>query len=70
MIDVERLMKSELMEDAFTLKDASSSFALEFRKRDKLCNSPVRSKFLSQNYLDNYLIIEGICKNMRVSEKL
>ena len=69
-IDVERLLQSDVMEDAFTLKDASISFAAEFRKRDKLCNSPVRSKFLSQNYLDNYIMIEGVCKNMRITDKL
>ena len=63
-------MKSELMEDALTLKDASTSFAVEFRKRDKLCNSPVRSKFLSQNYLDNYIMVEGICKNLAISDRL
>ena len=53
-----------------TLKEASNTFAEEFRKRDNLCNSPLRSKFLSQNVLDNYLFVEGICKNLRITNTL
>jgi hypothetical protein len=49
------------------LKEASETYADEFRKKDKLCNSPIRSKFLSQNNLENYMIVEGICKNMQIS---
>ena len=37
---------------------------------DRLCNSPVRSKYLSLNYLDNYLFVEGICKNLKISTSL
>lgn len=53
-----------------TLKQASENYADEFRRRDKLLNSPVRSKFLSQNYLENYLLVEGICKNLKITDNL
>ena len=65
--DVKKLFVSEIEEDSYVLKEASNNYAEEFRKKDKLCNSPVRSKFLSQNYIENYLVIEGICKNMNIS---
>lgn len=50
-----------------SLKEASNTYYNEHKKTDKLCNSPVRSKYLSQNYLDNYLMVEGICKNLKIS---
>ena len=37
---------------------------------DKFCNSPVRSKYLSLNYMENYLFVEGICKNLKISPAL
>ena len=52
------------------LKEASNNFGEQFRKTDKLCNSPTRSKYLSQNNLDNYLIIEGISKNLNITATL
>ena len=58
------------MEDSMTLKQASETYAEEFKRRDKLMNSPVRSKFLSQNYLDNFLMMEGVCKNLKVTDSL
>jgi hypothetical protein len=61
---------SESIEDSLILKEASESFIVAYRKTDKYCNSPIRSKYLSQNYLDNYLLIEGICKNMRLNPNL
>jgi len=64
------MLASELMEDSMVLKEASNNFAEQFKKSDKLCNSPVRSKFLSQNYLENYLFVEGICKNLRITMHL
>jgi hypothetical protein len=69
-IDVFRMQNSEIAEDSMILKEASESFILAYRKTDKNCNSPIRSKYLSQNYLDNYLLVEGICKNMRVNPNL
>jgi hypothetical protein len=60
-------MSSELYDDSITLKEAANSYTSECMRKDKLCNSPVRSKYLSQNYLENYLFIEGICKNLRIT---
>ena len=53
-----------------TLKEASNQFALDNKRMDRLCNSPVRSKYLSLNYLDNYLFVEGICKNLKITTQL
>jgi hypothetical protein len=53
-----------------TLKEASNQFTMENRRMDRLCNSPVRSKYLSLNYMDNYLFVEGICKNLTITRKL
>lgn len=60
-------MQSELAEDATALKEAAQRYYDEHKKTDKFCNSPVRSKFLSQNYLDNYLLVEALCKNLKFS---
>lgn len=49
------------------LKEASNTFVAQYKKTDRLFNSPVRSKFLSQNYLDNYVLIESICKNLNIT---
>ena len=70
LIDVIRMQNSELYEDSMILKEASNQFAIENWRMDKQCNSPVRSKYLSQNYLDNYLFVEGICKNLRITNSL
>ena len=64
------MVNSELYEDSMTLKEASNQFAIDNKRMDRLCNSPVRSKYLSQNYLDNYLFVEGICKNLNISRSL
>ena len=64
------MMKSDQNEDSMALKESSQMFAESNRKTDKYCNSPVRSKFLSQNYLDNYLFVEAICKNILISKVL
>jgi hypothetical protein len=69
-IDVVRMSASDNPEDLIALKEASNSYVAEYRKTDKLCNSPIRSKYLSQNCLDNYLFVEGICKNMRITQIL
>ncbi|CDW75504.1 UNKNOWN [Stylonychia lemnae] len=68
--EVIRLSQSEVFDESQALKDASNQYSTENRRIDKLCNSPVRSKYLSQNYLDNYLFVEGICKNLKFSQKL
>eukprot|EP00347_Sterkiella_histriomuscorum_P018447 403345477 len=68
--DVVKMQLSDFYDDSLSLKEASNVFAAENRKIDKLCNSPVRSKYLSQNYLDNYLMVEGICKNIKISSQL
>ncbi len=64
------MLKSTNYEDSMALKDSMQLYADENRKTDKNCNSPVRSKYLSQNYLDNYLFVEAICKNMLFSKSL
>jgi hypothetical protein len=69
-LDVLRMQNSETIEDSHVLKEASDSFIVAYRKTDKYCNSPIRSKYLSQNYLDNYLLVEGVCKNMIVNANL
>ena len=61
---------SDIMEDDMVLKEASNQFVKEFKKTDKYYNSPVRSKYLSQNFLENYLFVEGICKNLFISNDL
>lgn len=66
-LDVTRLLNSDLVEDSMLLKEAVVNFSEDNRKTDKFCNSPVRSKYLSQNYLDNYLFVEGSCKNLAIS---
>ena len=53
-----------------TLKESSDNFVAECKRIDRLLNSPVRSKYLSQNYLENYLFVEGICKNLWITQYL
>lgn len=68
--DVVRLRLSDLKEDSMTLKEASNTFANEFRTRDENLNSPKQSQFLSMNPDDNYMLMEGICMNLKISEQL
>jgi hypothetical protein len=68
--DVVKLVNSDMYEDSMTLKEASNQFSIDNKRMDRLCNSPVRSKYLSQNYFDNYLFVEGICKNLNISQSL
>lgn len=70
LLDVSRMIKSHNYEDSMALKESMQLYADENRKTDKNCNSPVRSKYLSQNYLDNYLFVEAICKNLLISKAL
>lgn len=63
-------MQSESVEDSIALREASQKYYDDHKKTDKFCNSPVRSKFLSQNYLDNYLFVEAICKNLQFTQVL
>mmetsp|Transcript_289 Transcript_289/g.314 ORF Transcript_289/g.314 Transcript_289/m.314 type:complete len:355 (+) Transcript_289:281-1345(+) len=68
--EMQKKMSSELMEDSMVLKQAANTFVEQFTRQDKSFNSPIRSKYLSQNYLENYLFIEATCKNMRVTQTL
>lgn len=69
-LDVLKMRQSDLYEDSMTLKEASDNFVNECKRIDKGLNSPVRSKYLSQNYLENYLMVEGICRNLQISHAL
>jgi len=57
-LDVHKLRHSDLFENSMTLKQASNTFANEFRTRDENLNSPKQSQFLSMNPDDNFMMIE------------